>query len=95
VLFTNLEKAYERAPREVLNWALMRKEVQKMYTNLIQDTYEGSSTRVKSMCRVTENFNIGVDVHQGSALSPHLFSAVMDEVTKEIQGEVPMVFDVC
>jgi len=30
----------------------------------------------------------GVSVHQGSVLSPYLFSVVMDEATKEIQGEV-------
>jgi len=41
------------------------------------------------VCGVAEDFNVGVVVHQGSALSHYLFSAVMDEVTKEIQGEVP------
>jgi len=33
---------------------------------------------------VTENFNVGVSVHLGSALSPYLFSVIMDEVSKEI-----------
>jgi len=40
------------------------------------------------MCKVTEDFNVGVGVHQGLALSPYLFSVVMREVTKEIQGEI-------
>jgi len=43
---------------------------------------EGSSTSVKSMCGVTEYFNIGVGVHQGSALSPYLFSVVMVRLQK-------------
>jgi len=77
-------------PREVLKQALMKKEVPKMYINLIHDMYEDSSTSVRSLYGVTEDSNVGVNVHQGKALSPYyLFSEVSDEVTKEIQGEVP------
>jgi len=36
-----------------------------------------------------EDFKVRARVHQGSALSPYLFSVVMDEVTKEIKREVP------
>jgi len=56
---------------------------------LIQGLYEGPNTSVESMCRVTENFNVGVGVHQGSVLSCYLFFLIMDEVTKGIQGEIP------
>lgn len=49
--------------------------------------YEGSRTRDKNLCGVTEYFNIGVSVNQGSALSPYLFSMIIDEVMKVIQGE--------
>ena len=49
MVFIDLEKAYDRVPREVLKWALMRKEVPKAYINLIQDMYDSSSTSVKSM----------------------------------------------
>jgi len=48
--------------------------------------YEGSSTSVKSICGVTEDFKVGVGMHQGLALGPYLFLVVMDEVTKQIQG---------
>ena len=57
--------------------------------NIIEDMYEGASTRVRSLCGETEDFRVRVGVHQGSALSPYLFSLVMDEITKDIQGEVP------
>jgi len=46
-VFIDLEKAIS-VPREVLKWALMRKDVQKMCINLIQDVYKGSSTEYAS-----------------------------------------------
>lgn len=39
------------------------------------------------MCGTTEDFRVGVHMHQGSALS-HLFSVVTDDITMEIQAEV-------
>ena len=29
-----------------------------------------------------------IGLHQGSALSPYLFALVMDEVTRDIQGDI-------
>jgi hypothetical protein len=37
----------------------------------------------------TSDFPIKIGLHQGSALSPYLFALVMDEVTKDIQGDIP------
>jgi hypothetical protein len=53
-----------------------------------RDIFEGWRTSVKSLCEVIDNFNVEVCVHQGSALSPYLFSVVIDEVMKDIQGEI-------
>jgi len=46
--------------------------------------YEGANTRVKSLVGKTEDFRVGVGVgvHQGSALSPYLFSLVMTKLLK-------------
>lgn len=52
--------------QNVLNWALMRKKVLKIYINLIQEMYEDSRTSFKSLCEVTEDFNEGVGVNQES-----------------------------
>ncbi|KAL4126447.1 hypothetical protein QTP88_010669 [Uroleucon formosanum] len=73
------KKAYDRVPREVLKWVLMRQDVPKTYINLTQDMYDSSSISVRSMSGVTEDFKVGVGVHQGSVLSSYLFSVVMDE----------------
>jgi Reverse transcriptase (RNA-dependent DNA polymerase) len=29
------------------------------------------------------------DLHQGSTLSPYIFTLVMDEITNDIQGDIP------
>jgi hypothetical protein len=34
-MFIHLEKTYDRTPREILKWALMRKEVHKNYLKKI------------------------------------------------------------
>jgi hypothetical protein len=30
-----------------------------------------------------------IGLHQGSVLSPYLFALVIDEVTRDIQGDIP------
>jgi len=37
----------------------------------------------------TDYFSIKIVLHQGSALSPYLFALVMDEVTRNIQWDIP------
>lgn len=51
MFFIHLEKTYDVVPMDVLKLALMKKKVLKMYLNLIQDMYKGSSTRVKNIIR--------------------------------------------
>jgi len=38
---------------------------------------------------------VGVGVHQGLALSPYLFSLVIDKITNSIQDEIPWWHVVC
>ena len=51
--------------------------------------YEGVTTKVKTRAGVSESFEVKVGVHQGSALSPHLFNLVLDELLKEVRLEIP------
>jgi len=37
----------------------------------------------------TTDFPINIGLHQGSALNPYLFALVMDEVIRDIQGDIP------
>ena len=48
-----------------------------------------TTTFVRTCDGDTTDFPINISLHQGSALSPYLFALVMDEVTRDIQGEIP------
>jgi len=46
-------------------------------------------TSVRSLASDTEYFPIDIGLHQTSALSPFLFTIIIDELTREIQNKVP------
>ncbi|MBN3291466.1 POLR protein, partial [Polypterus senegalus] len=88
-VFVDLEKAYDRVPREE-QWYCMRKSgVEEKYVRVVQDMYEGSVTVVRSAVGATDVFKVEEGLHQRSALSPFLFAMVMDRLTDEIRQESP------
>ncbi|KAK3532187.1 hypothetical protein QTP86_009294 [Hemibagrus guttatus] len=88
-VFVDLEKTYDRVPREEL-WYCMRKSgVAEKYVRVVQDMYERSGTVVRCAVGQTEEFNVEVGLHQGSALSPFLFAIVMDQLSEEVRQESP------
>ena len=56
---------------------------------LIKDMYNNIVTSVRTNNGNTYYFLIKIGLHQGSALSPHLFVLVIDEVIRNIQGDIP------
>ncbi|KAK3520002.1 hypothetical protein QTP70_010838 [Hemibagrus guttatus] len=83
----NLEKAYDRVPREEL-WYCMRKSgVAEKYVRVVQDMYERSRTVVRCAVGQTEEFKVEVGLHQ--ALSPFLFAIVMDQLSQKVRQESP------
>ncbi|KAK3563661.1 hypothetical protein QTP86_033506 [Hemibagrus guttatus] len=88
-VFVDLEKVYDRVPREEL-WYCMRKSgVAEKYVRVVQDMYERSRTVVRCAVGQTEEFKVEVGLHQGSALSPFLFAMVMDQLSEEVRQESP------
>ena len=84
-----MEKWRDRVPREEL-WECMRQAgVPECYVESIQDMYEGARTSVRSAVGLTEDFEVRVGLHQGSALSPFLFAIIMDVLTKDVRKEAP------
>ncbi|KAK3542854.1 hypothetical protein QTP70_005434 [Hemibagrus guttatus] len=86
---TNLEKAYDRVPREELWYCMRKSEVSEKYVRVVQDMYDWSRTVVRCAVGQTEEFKVEVGLHQGSALSPFLFAMVMDQLSEEVRQESP------
>ena len=88
-VFVDLEKAYDRVPREEM-WYCMRKSgIQEKYVRLVQDMYKESETVVRCAVGTTENFKGKVGLHQGSGLSPFLFAVIMNRLTDQVRREPP------
>ena len=89
VTFIDLEKAYDRVPREEI-WRTMRERlVPEKYVKLVQDMYTGCRTKVRTIAGESSKFNVEVGLHQGSALSPYLFLILMDVLTERVRKEAP------
>jgi hypothetical protein len=76
-------------PKNVTWWALQKHKVSSKYITLIKYMYDNIVTSVRTSDGDTNDFPINIGLHQGSALSPYLFALVMDEVTRDIQGDIP------
>ena len=66
----DLEKAYNRVPREELWECLRLVETSECYTKIIKNMYDGATTTVRSTAEWTKEFKVSVGLHQGSVLSP-------------------------
>ena len=89
MVFIDLEKTYDKIPRNVMWWALDKHKVSTKYVGLINDMYNNVVTRVRISDGDTDDFSIMIGLHQGSALSPYLFALLMDKVTRDIQEDIP------
>ena len=58
--FLDLEKAYDRVPREVVYWCLRRKRVPEQMVRMVQATYKKVTTRFRTGYGETEEFGIEV-----------------------------------
>ena len=88
-IFVDLEKAYDRVPREKLCYYLKKSGMVEKYVRLVQDMYEENEIVVRCAIGTTESFMVKVGLHQESALGLFLFSVIMDRITDEVRREPP------
>ncbi|VDO94808.1 unnamed protein product, partial [Heligmosomoides polygyrus] len=89
IAFLDLEKAFDRVPREVIWYALRQHNVPEELIEWVRMLYSCPKSRVQAAAGTSMEFPISVGVHQGSALSPLLFVVVMDAITRDLQKPVP------
>ena len=89
VVFINLEKACDKLLEDLIWWVLNKRNVPRGYIEIIEDMYEASATSARTTSRETGEFSMTIHLHQWSALSPYLFSLILDKLTTYIQEEVP------
>ena len=82
--FVDLEKAFGRVPRKILEWAMRKKGIPEVMVRAVMSLYEGAKTRVRVGQELSKEF--GVSLHQGSVLSPLVFAIVVDLVTENVRN---------
>ena len=87
--FVDLEKAFDRVPREVVRWALRKLGVDEWLTRTVMALYTEACTIVRTYAGLSESFEVKVGLHQGSVLSSQLFAAVMDVVSSDARSGLP------
>ena len=60
-VFIDLENAYDKMPREVLWWTLMKKGVSIKYIDIIKEMYDGVLANVRTCEGITSDFSITLD----------------------------------
>ena len=80
----DLEKAYDRVPRELVYWCIRKRGILGKLVRIVTASYENLITRVRIPFDDTQKFEIKVGLHQGSALSPLLFILVLDTLTSQL-----------
>ena len=83
--FIDLEKAFDRVPRDVIWWAMRKLGIDEWLVRLVQSMYKDVRSRVRVGDGYSEEFGVGVGVHQGSVLSPLLFIIVLEALSREFR----------
>jgi len=74
----DLEKAFDRVPREVISWAICKLGVEEWLTSVVMS---GAKTVIRTVYGNSKGFEVIVGMHQGSALSPLLYVIVMEAIS--------------
>ena len=62
--FVDMEKAFDRVPRKVMEWAMRKKGLSEVIVRAVMSLYDGAKTRVRVGSAYLEEFEVKVVVHQ-------------------------------
>ena len=63
--FVDMEKAFDRVPKKVMEWAMRNKGPSKVMVRAVMSWYDGVKTRVRVGSAYSEKFKVKVGVCQG------------------------------
>ena len=86
LVFVDLEKAFDRVPRVLIESSLRKKMVECYVKAVLRMDMEVLS-QVKVAGEELKDFALRVGIHQESFLSPFIFAVVMDVVKEEVVNE--------
>ena len=72
-----------------MRWALRKLDLDEWLICTVMMLYTEACTVVRTDAGLIETFEVKVGLHQGSVLSPLLFSAVMDVISSEKRSGLP------
>ena len=76
-----MEKALDKVLKPAIRWALHRHVVVESLIDLVMAAYIETRSSVRVPGETSDNFEIGVGVHQESVQSPLLFILLLEEPT--------------
>ena len=85
----DLEKAFDRVPREVISWAMRKLGVEEWLVSAVMSMYSSAKTVVRTVYGNRKSFEVNVGMHQGAASSPLLFVIVMEAISREFRVALP------
>ena len=84
--FVDLEKAFDRVPREVVRWSLRKLGVMEWLVSMVMAMYSGSKSKVRMNNVLDNKFSVEAGVHQGSVLSPLISIIVLEALSSECRN---------
>lgn len=86
--FVDLEKAFDKAPREKIWEILKARNVPPKLLRAIKSIYRNTRNYVVSNNATSEEFKTTKGLRQGGVMSPALFTALLDEVMKRCHEKI-------
>ena len=80
--FWDLEKAFDRVLKKVLEWAMRKKGIPDVLVRSMMSLCERAKTRVRVDSELWEEFEVKLGMHKGSVLSVFHYAVVIGVVTQ-------------